>query len=131
MTVHRLRIASDAIRAKARAWVDAAPIGCLIRFYPEPKRTDAQNDKMWAMLGDISKQCQLHGKSKLPETWKFVMMHALKYECAFEIGLNGDPFPVGYKSSQLSAQKMSELIEYIYSYGAEQGVMWSEKGYDL
>ena len=131
MAVHRLRIASDAMRAKARAWVDAAPIGCLVAFEPDPKRSTEQNAKMWAMLGDISKQCQLHGKSKAPETWKLVMMHALKYECAFEIGMNGDPFPVGYKSSKLSVSEMSEFIEYIYSYGAEQGVMWSEKGYDI
>ena len=59
-----------------------------------------------------------------------LILHALKYEVAFEIGLNGEPFPTGFSSKALSVSQMSELIEFIYAYGAENGVKWSERGWD-
>ena len=130
MTVHTLKLASDRVRALAHAWIDRAPEECLVKFYPEKNRTTEQNAKLWAMLGDISKQVQHNGRYRTPESWKLLVMHALKYECAFEIGLNGEPFPTGFRSSQLSIKQMSELIEWVYAFGAEQGVKWSERGFE-
>lgn len=126
---HTLKLSSPKIRAKAHAWIDAAPEGCLVVFTPEPKRSLEQNKMLWSCLQDISKQVDLHGKKRTPETWKLVLMHALKYECAFEIGLNGEPFPTGFRSSQLSVKQMSEMIEYILAFGAEHGVRWTDYGY--
>ncbi len=36
----------------------------------EPKRTKAQNDRMWPMLQDVSRQVLLHGQRLSPEDWK-------------------------------------------------------------
>ncbi len=130
MATHDLRIASEAFRATAHQWVDRAPVGCVIKFEPEPTRSNIQNSKMWAMLGDISKQCLVRGEKKSAETWKLLAMKALKHECAFEIGLDGEPFPVGFRSSQLSVKQMAELIEWLYAYGAENDVKWTERGWD-
>ena len=130
MTQHTLKISTPRVRALARAWVARAPEGSLLRLITEPKHSDVQRDKLWAMLGDISKQCKARGESKSKETWKLLMLHALKYEVAFEIGLNGEPFPTGFSIKNLSGPQMGELIEYCYKYGAENGVVWSERGWD-
>jgi hypothetical protein len=46
----------------------------------------------------------------------------------FADGLDGaGPFPLGFRSSKLTKQQMSDLIEVIYEYGARHGVEWSEK----
>lgn len=36
----------------------------------EPKRTKAQNDRMWPMLQDVSRQVLWHGQRLSPEDWK-------------------------------------------------------------
>lgn len=128
--MHTLKLSSDRIRAKAHLWIDRAPDGCVVKFEPEPKRSLDQNSKLWACLGDISKQVQHNGKYRSAESWKLILMHALKYECAFEIGLNGEPFPTGFRSSQLSVKQMSEMIEFIMAFGAENGVRWTDYGYN-
>ena len=130
MAAHKLKISSPRLRSMAWAWVKAAPEGSIISIQTEPKHSDDQRNKLWAMLGDLSKQCEIRGEKKLPETWKMVMMHKLKYEITFEIGLNGDPFPTGYSIKELSVPQMGDMIESMYQYGAENDVKWSERGYD-
>ncbi len=60
------------------------------------------------------------------DVWKMAFMQALNHEVQFEIGLNNKPFPVGYSSSRLTVPEMNDLIEYIYWYGAQHGVEFSE-----
>lgn len=130
MATYPLKLSSPRVRGLARSCLDKMPEGGIVRFEPEPSRSTDQNDKMWAMIGDISKQVQHNGKSHTPEVWKQLAMHALGHEVRFEIGLNGEPFPVGFRSSKLTVKKMADLITWLYQYGDEQGVKWSEKGWD-
>jgi len=44
----------------------------------------------------------------------------------FETGLDGAPFPIGYSSSKLTKAQMADLIEFMYAFGAENCVEWSE-----
>lgn len=53
-------------------------------------------------------------------------MNALGYEIQFEVGLNGEPFPLGFKSSKMTVEEMSDLITFIIQWGDEKGVKWSE-----
>ena len=53
-------------------------------------------------------------------------MQACGHEVAFEQGLDGRPFPIGFHSSKLTKAQMSDIIEFIYSYGAKHGVKWSD-----
>lgn len=82
------------------------------------------------MLGDISKQVEHAGMKHTPETWKALFMHSLGYETRFLSGLDGEPFPAGFRSSQLSVKEMAELITFIDAWGAENGVLWSERGFE-
>lgn len=91
----------------------------------EPTRTLDQNAKLWAMLSDVSRSCP-DGRKHPPETWKCLFLHALGYEARFEMGLNGEPFPVGFRSSRLSKSQMADLITFIAEYGDRHGVQWSD-----
>ena len=90
------------------------------------KRSDDQNAKMWAMLSDISR-AKPGGRAHIPEVWKELFCHACGHAVQFEIGLNGQPFPVGFRTSRMSKAQMSDLIEFIYAWGTENGVTWSSE----
>lgn len=111
-------------RQLAKQLIDRAPIDAVVRI-SEPKRTLDQNAKLWAMLSDISR-AKPQGRMHTPEVWKALFMHACGHAVQFEHGLDGQPFPVGFRSSRLTKAQMSDLVEFIYSYGAEHGVQWSE-----
>lgn len=72
-----LVLSSDAIREKAKAWVDKAPPLSRITFQG-PKRTLPQNDRQWWLLTAISEQLVWHGQRYSPDEWKEYMMHALR-----------------------------------------------------
>lgn len=111
-------------RVLAKNLIDAAPANAIIKISPENRTLD-QNSKLWAMLSDISR-AKPEGRRHIPEVWKCVFMAALGYETAFEMGLDNRPFPIGFKSSKLNKHQMSDLIEYVYAYGAQHNVKWSE-----
>ena len=111
-------------RALAKRMIDAAPVDGVVKI-GAAKRSTEQNDKMWAMLSDISR-AKPEGRMHTPETWKALFMSACGHAVQFEHGLDGQPFPVGFRSSRLTKAQMSDLIEFIYSYGSEHGVVWSE-----
>ena len=49
-------------------------------------------------------------------------MSACGHAVQFEMGLDGKPFPVGFRSSRLTKKQFSDLIEFIYSWCAEKGL---------
>lgn len=111
-------------RNLAKSLIDKAPDNAVIKISPE-RRSDDQNAKMWAMLSDVSR-ARPEGRRHIPEIWKCIFMAACGHEVAFEQGLDGRPFPIGFHSSKLTKAQMSDLIEMIYSYGAQHGVKWSD-----
>jgi hypothetical protein len=110
-------------RALAAKLVREAPLGCVVTV-ALPKRTLDQNARMWAMLSDVSRACP-GGRQHTPETWKQLFMHALGHEVRFEMGLNGEPFPTGLRSSRMTRAQMADLITFIAEYGDRHGVAWS------
>jgi hypothetical protein len=56
----------------------------------EPKRTLDQNNKLWAMLTDVSVAMPL-GRRHTPDDWKAIFMNACGWECQFVEGLDGSP----------------------------------------
>lgn len=111
-------------RALAKRLIDAAPVDAVVKI-GAAKRSTEQNDKMWAMLSDVSR-AKPEGRMHTPDVWKSLFMHACGHAVQFEHGLDGQPFPVGFRSSRLNKAQMSDLIEFIYAYGSEHGVNWSE-----
>lgn len=122
---HRVILRSTFARDRAKQLIDQAPDG-FIAEVREPKRTGEQNDKMWAMLTDISRAKPM-GRRHTPDDWKAIIMNACGWECQFVEGLDGRPFPKGFRSSELTKSQMSAMIEFMNAFGAEHGVIWSDE----
>lgn len=109
-------------REKAATWARKAPWGTRIEF-KRTKRSIPQNDRMWAMLTDISTQTDWHGVKLAPDDWKLMFLDALKRELRVMPNLDGTGFVnLGRSSSDLSREEMSDLIEVIFEWGARNGV---------
>lgn len=122
---YRVSLATDRNRARAAAIVQRAPADWMV-VIKQRSRSDEQNDKMWAMLADVA-IAKPEGRSHIPETWKAIFMAALGYEQLFEMGLDGRPFPMGFRSSKLTVPQMADLITFIAEYGDRHGVTWSNE----
>ena len=116
-------ILTQSNRWRAHQLIDKAPERYVMEVR-EPRRTGDQNAKMWAMISDVSR-AKPEGRRHTPDDWKAIFMHACGHEVQFEQGIDGRPFPTGFRSSRLSKQQMSDLIECIYEYGSRHGVQWS------
>lgn len=116
----------DTQRALAKRLVDQAPQGAVVRISPANRTLD-QNAKMWALLSDVSR-ARPEGRELTPEVWKSLFLHALGHSQRFEMALDGNGVvPVGFRSSRLTKEQFSGLIELIYEYGARHGVRWSDE----
>lgn len=114
-------------RALAKQLIDRAPQDAVLTIKPATRSID-QNAKFWAMLSDLSR-AKPEGRTHTPEVWKQLVMHACGHAVQFEIGLNGQPFPTGFRSSRLTKAQMGDLIDWIQAYGSEHGVQWSHPEY--
>lgn len=124
MIGHLVTLGSAANREYAKRLIDAAPIDAVAVIKPGTRTLD-QNSKLWAMLSDVSR-AKPEGRKHGPEVWKALFMQACGHAVQFVNGLDGLPFPAGFRSSRLTKGQMSDLIEFIYAYGAEHGMEWSE-----
>lgn len=123
MSKHLLILANDKVREKAVTWVQRLPKGTRVEF-SEPRRSTDQNAKLWALLGDVSRQHEHGGRRYDPEDWKCLFMLALGKEMRFAPSLDGKGFvPLSTRSSKLSKTEMSDLIEYIQHFAAENGIV--------
>lgn len=113
-------------RTAAHRVIEAAPRGSVVNVKP-PRRTLDQNAKLWAMLSDISR-AKPEGRSLTPDVWKSLFLHALDHAQRFEMALDGKGMvPVGFRSSRLSKEQMSDLLQFIQEYAARHGVALSER----
>lgn len=119
-------VQSEADRKRAAGWSMKAPAGTRIEF-KRTRRSIPQNSLMWAMLSDVSEQATHMGRRYSPDQWKVLFMHACGREVQFLPSLDGTTFiPWGQRSSDLSKDEMSQLIEFIFAWGAERGVVFHE-----
>lgn len=104
------------------------PAKVLVGLYEE-KRTNAQNDKMWALLEDLSEQLpwEVNGQKVTlePEEWKEIMTAGLRSNSRVARGAEGGFVVLGTSTSSMSKPKMSELIEFILYFGAQHDVEWT------
>jgi NinB protein len=117
-----LVIRGQADRQRAVKLLQKVPFGTRIEF-KAAKRTLPQNDRMWAMLTDISKQMVWHGLKMRPDDWKLVFIDALNRDLRMVPNLEGTGFVIlGLSSRDLSRGEMSDLMELIAEFGARHGV---------
>ena len=88
-------------------------------------RTVAQNDLMWAILGELSQQVVWHGQKLTPHNWKDVLTAALKRQAVVP-GIDGGFVVLGQRTSKMTVKEMNEVIELAYAFGAQNGVKFKD-----
>jgi hypothetical protein len=96
----------------------------------KPTRSLRQNAKLHPMLQDIQRQVEGFERFTLDDI-KLRFLNALGTEMRFLPELEGQGmFPVGLRSSTLTVEQFSGLVELLYAFGAKHGVRWSEPRQD-
>jgi len=126
-----LTLDSAAKREQAIDWVRKAKTGSRVEF-KGPARSLDQNSRFWAMLTDCAVQGRINDRRFNTEDWKTMFMTAYAEERGIEIrhlpALNrAGMIPCGRSSSDLSVAEMSELMEWIASWGAENGIKFHDQ----
>jgi len=126
-----LTLDSTAKREQAIDWIRKAKTGSRVEF-KGPARSLDQNSRFWAMLTDCAVQGRINDRRFNTEQWKTMFMAAYAEERGIEIkylpALNrAGMIPCGRSSSDLSVHEMSELMEWIAVWGAENGIKFHDQ----
>lgn len=117
-------------RDKATNWIARAPVNTRVEF-KGAKRSLPQNAILWVMLTEIAEQVAWHGVKLTADDWKLIFLDGLKREMRIVPNLDGTGFVnLGRSSSDLSKDEMSDMIELIFAWGAQNGVRFHEPNID-
>ncbi|MFA7291880.1 MAG: recombination protein NinB [Rhodocyclaceae bacterium] len=144
MTGKRLFILQPAphpARRNLHAAIDAAPdySEVLLR---DARKSRPQEEKYHAMFGDIARQVKLQGVDLDAESMKRALFSAFKLDTKdmpefvrawrefgdmrMIVGFRGEIVMLGDQTRKLPKALASALIEWLYAFGAEHGVEWSD-----
>lgn len=130
-------------RALARQAVQDAPDGYMVQI-GEPTKKRIQEEKYHAMMGDIAKQCFYNGRKLDVESWKRLLVESVVFILREEARGQGkpDPFPHGgavlpsldglrivqveVLTRNFTVSQAAQFIEYLYAFGADSDVLWTE-----
>ena len=120
-----VRLTTKRQRELGHTLVDRAPEGSVLNIR-EATRSNEQNSRMWAMLSDIAR-AKPQGRTLSTDIWKCLFMAACGHNVRFEPAIDGEGVvAIGFHSSKMSKDEMSDLISCIAAFGDEHGVVWSE-----
>ena len=125
MSKRILTLTGTLARQAACRYISDAPDGYVVTI-AEPTRNLEQNAKMWAMLHELSEQTDWHGNKLNPDEWKDLLSAGL-VQSKVVPNLTGNGFVIlGQRTSKLSKAEFAALIELIYAFGTERGVVFSD-----
>lgn len=128
----------DTARQNAGRYVlEDAPEGFMVTV-SEPTKKRIQEEKYHAMLADLSRQTTYAGRNWDEDDTKRILID----EFAEEMRLAGTPLhhdgrlipsengrrviQLGIQSRDFWVKEAAQFIEFLYAYGAERNVIWSE-----
>jgi len=127
MTTATVTIRTDADRKLIQRWAANVKLGTIVEFAEGPKRTSEQNDRLWAMLGDVSRQVEWYGQHLSDADWKDVFTASIR-KLRVVPGIDAGTFiPLGLRTSKMRKAEMSDLLMLIESFGAEHGVVFGDQ----
>lgn len=90
------------------------------------KRSSEHNARLHAMLGWISKNIEWAGAKRDPEVWKRLLTaswcRAIGEPVGYLPALDGHGIDIVFRrTSELTGREMAELIEFVFSWAAQQG----------
>lgn len=125
VTLHN---ASQAHTVLKDVWIRAKPYllagNKLVLTIEEEKRSLPQNQLMWSILSDLSRQVMWHGQKLTKDEYKDLLTAGLKKQRAIP-GLDGGFVVLGSSTSKMTKQEMTDLITLAHAFGDEREVKWS------
>lgn len=97
------------------------------------KRSNEQNEKYHAMIGDISEQASHLGSKWDAESWKRFLLWQFAKDTNTNQGqivpsLDGTGIvQLGLQSRNFTKEQASEFVEWLNAWGAENGITFTEK----
>lgn len=118
-------VSGDADRRKAANWATKAPMGTRIEFKAARRSLD-QNALMWARLTQIAQAVVWYGQKLSADDWKDVFSASLR-KARVVPGIDAGSFvPLGMRTSDMSKDEMTALLDLIDAFAAERGVKFNE-----
>ena len=126
----RFILSHQVARQNATKAVQDAPEGYVVEI-KEPNRTLAENALLHAILTDLARQATWHGQKLPMEVWKRLCVAAWLREKGEKPllvpALDGHGFDVVCeKTSRLTKKHCAELIDWIFAFGVELGVKFTD-----
>lgn len=127
----------DQARRQAAEYCFLAPEGHRVTF-SEPDKSRLQEEKYHAMVGDIAQQCTFMGQKWDKDDWKRLLIDAFAKamkEAGTPLTHGGQIIPsldgggivqLGHQSRKFRRREASDFIEYLYAWGADKEVAWSD-----
>lgn len=117
-------------RSLAVRAVHEAPDGYVVTI-KEASRNLEQNALMWCLLNDFAEQLEWPVNGVMTrldaEAWKDLLTAAFSREQQrVSPGLNGGMVLLGLRTSQFGKRQMAEFVDFIYSVGADRGVVFDQ-----
>lgn len=123
MTRATLPLNCKANRERAARWAMNAQDGTIVEF-KAPRRSLDQNSLLWARLTAVSLQVEWYGAKLTPTDWKDVFTASLR-KARVVPGIDpGTYVPLGMRTSDMTKQEMTDLLELIGAFAAEHGVVF-------
>lgn len=118
------RLVHDTARKLAAAQCQLAPDGWIVEIKP-PTRTLDQNALLWPLLTELSNQVEWYGHKLTKDEWKSVMTAGLKRDKIVP-GIDGGFVVLGMSTSKMDKKTFSDLLDLIYAFGAQHGVVFHD-----
>ena len=131
LTLINNTVKARAIDMLSRIEIGAGPV-YQVSITEADLRSIEQNARLHAALSDIARQVEWHGQRLSLEVWKRLCVAAYMREQRksplLVPALDGQGVDIIYeRTSRMSKRTISELMEWVYAFGSEQGVVWSER----
>ena len=125
---------NEQVRSNCQAFIQSLPADdkkpLVIKIQPMTRNLE-QNNKLHAMLSDISKQCEFGGEKRDMNTWKMIFCSAHRIatgdKAEMAIGLEGEVINLRESTAQMSVKRMASLIEYVTAWGVQNGVKFNDR----
>lgn len=117
-------LSSQSDKETAKKELESLPLGSIVEMR-DPKRSDIQNRRFHASIRDIAEQVQWANEYMSEEDWKRLFIASL-YGQKVVPGIASGFVVLSQRSSEMTVAELSELQEFIYAFGADRNVEWSE-----
>jgi hypothetical protein len=115
-------IQTPADRQKVAKWAANVEVGTKVEFRKKTRSVD-QNALLWSCLGEISRQVDWYGQKLSSEDWKDVFSASLR-RARVVPGLDAGTYvPLGMRTSDMTKEEFSNLLELMFAFAAERGVV--------